>query len=153
MRSQWSKSEWRAEPQIVVGAIFPRLGARGSGGRLHRRPTRVGEFYEQVAFDGRHLGLARLGKSGPRRASPVDQQRHLRQRVTESLARRLVLGQGTDAAHAWVDTIEDPVFKQTNDHAHRERGGPLRRRRQGGGLGDAVSSRRDRRETSRIPAS
>jgi hypothetical protein len=108
----WTRTEWRAEPQSVIGAIF-RVWGNGAPDAAFTAAEGIGEFYEQVAFDGVISGWHDSGKPGlvERVQSLTDDVK--RQRITESLARRLVLGQGTEAALRWVETIQEPAFRQT----------------------------------------
>jgi hypothetical protein len=59
----WTRSEWRAEPQIVVGAIF-RVWGSADPEAAFKAADGIGEFYENAAFDGVISGWHDSGKAG-----------------------------------------------------------------------------------------
>src|SRR5262249_35295283 len=107
---EWTRTEWRAQSSLVVGSVF-RIWAHSDPEAAFAFIGQVPEFHNNAAIDATIVGWHESGKPGllERVASQADGV--FRQRLAESLARRLVLALGTEGALHQTEAIADPEFR------------------------------------------
>src|SRR4029453_5558643 len=108
----WTSTEWRAQSRNVVGSIF-RVWAHDDPEVAFQSATSIPEFHQSAAIDAVVAGWQESGKPGLVERVQSIPDITFRQRVGESLARRLVIALGTQSAMRRLETIADPVFRET----------------------------------------
>jgi hypothetical protein len=107
----WSGTEWRAQSRLVVGAMF-RVWANQEPQVAFDQIRSVPEFHHDAVIDATVVGWYESGKPGLVERVMAVPDDALRQRISESLARRVVLVLGGKRATEWLDTIADPGFRE-----------------------------------------
>src|SRR5688572_23555519 len=90
----WTSAEWRAQSRLVVGAVF-RSWANHAPDDAWSAIPKVAEFYRDAVIDSTVVGWHESGKPGLVEGVQSLPDGAFRQRVSESLARRMVLALGT----------------------------------------------------------
>jgi len=106
----WTSAEWRAQSRLVVGAVF-RSWANHTPQDAWSHIPKVAEFYRDAVIDSTVVGWHESGKPGLVEGVQSLPDGAFRQRVSESLARRMVLALGTEEATKWLETLTDPAFR------------------------------------------
>jgi hypothetical protein len=106
----WTSAEWRAQSRLVVGAVF-RSWASNEPKEAWAYIPKVAEFYRDAAIDSTVVGWHGSGQPGLVESVQSLPDGTFRQKVSESLARRIVLALGTEGATRWLETLSDPGFR------------------------------------------
>jgi hypothetical protein len=123
----WTQTEWRAQSRQVVASVVQTWA--------HREPeiafeqaSAVAQFYHDAAVDAAIVGWHASGKPGLVELVQSLPEGSFRQRVGEVLARRLVLGSGTEGAMQWAANLPNEAFRDEMTRriasAASERGDP-----------------------------
>jgi hypothetical protein len=107
----WTSTEWRAGANLVIGSVF-RVWAHEDPKAAFAGINGIPEIRQDAAIDAVISGWQESGKPGLVEHVESLQSGPLRQRVGESLARRLVLALGTQEALHWLDSLTDPAFRE-----------------------------------------
>jgi hypothetical protein len=108
---EWTSAEWRAQSSLVVGSIF-RVWAHGDPEAAFAYIGNVAEFHNNAAIDATIVGWQESGKPGLLERVAALPAGVFRQRLGESLARRLVLALGTEGAMSRIEALTDPGFRE-----------------------------------------
>ena len=108
----WTSAEWRAQSRLVVGAAF-RSWAHHAPDQAYSNIPKVAEFYRDAAIDATVVGWHESGEPNLVESVQSLPDGAFRQRVSESLARRMVLALGADGATRWLETLSDPAFRDS----------------------------------------
>jgi len=108
---EWTSTEWRAQSRLVVGAIF-RVWAHVDPKLAFSHIAQVPEFHHDAALDAVIAGWHESGKPGLVEHAQSLPDDAFRQRVGEKLARRLVLALGAERATRWLETLQEPAFRE-----------------------------------------
>ncbi len=107
---EWTEAEWRAQSSQVVSAAFRVWGHRAPEAAFTRAST-IPQFYHEAAVDAVIVGWHESGKPGLIEHVQSLPDGPFRQRVGESLARRIVLARGTEGAMQWVSSLPESAFR------------------------------------------
>jgi hypothetical protein len=108
----WTATEWRAQSRLVVGAAF-RSWAHDAPQKAYAYIPKVPEFYSDAAIDATIVGWHESGKPDLVASVQSLPEGAFRQHVSESLARRMVLALGAEGATRWLDSLQDPMFRDS----------------------------------------
>src|SRR5262245_7819716 len=108
----WTAAEWRAQSSLVVGSVF-RIWAHSDPEAAFAYIGSVPEFHNNAAIDATIVGWHESGRPGLLERVGSLPEGVFRQHLSESLARRLVLSQGTEGALREVEAIADNQLRES----------------------------------------